>query len=118
MSFENKVNSLIGKPYDEYKAHCYDLVMDLLPDAPKVDFVADSLFKSVKQIDTTIKEHKLIPVNSYKDKDIILLGRNGTYHHIGVYYNGGVIHADTRGAIYESMSKIKLYYSHIKGVRV
>lgn len=116
--FIDKINSLIGKPYDLYEAHCYNLVMDLIPDAPKVEFVADSLYKSIKQIDTTIKDYRLQPVNKYRNKDIILLGRNGVFHHVGVYYDGGVVHADKNGVIYEKMSRIKLYYSHIKGIRI
>ena len=120
MIFEDKVNEVIGKPYDAYKAHCWDLVMHLCPDAPRAKGVAHNLTCSVRQFSTEMKKYNLnkIELSDIKDKDIVFLGRNNIMFHAGVYYNGGVVHASERGVVYESMSTIKVMYTNIKGIRV
>ena len=110
MSFEDKVNGIIGLPYDKFKAHCWHLVEFLVPDSPKLEGSAESLTASVKNFE--------IDMSDLKDKDIVILGRNNTMFHAGVYYNGGVIHASEMGVIYQPMSMIRLIYSNIQGLRV
>lgn len=118
MSFEDKVNNLIGQPYSD-KNHCYALVMQLVPDAPKVEFLADGIYKSIKQIEHTQTEYNLKNVDNYKNKDIILLGNNEIYHHVGVYYEGGIVHSDIKnGVVYNSLEQLKKIYSSVKGLRV
>lgn len=116
--FEDKVNSLIGKPYEAYNAHCWTLVEDLLDNAPKIKGTAETLATSVKHFKKELLSHNLKEVNVYKDKDIIILGKNGTYFHVGVFYKGGIIHASENGIVYQPLNEIKKIYTEIKGLRL
>lgn len=118
MTFEERVNELIGKPYDEANYHCWDLVCDLLPDAPKVNGSAASLTASVKSFKSALVYTQLKEVQEYENEDIIILGRFDTYYHAGVYYGGGLIHATHGGVAYQRMSDIKKVYTRIKGLRI
>ena len=120
MSFEDKVNGIIGLPYDKFKAHCWHLVEFLVPDAPKLEGEAINLTASVKHFKKELESHALNEIDEadFKDKDIIILGRNNIMFHAGVYYDGGVIHASEMGVIYQPMSMIKLIYSNVQGLRV
>lgn len=116
--FEDKVNSLIGKPFDAYEYHCWSLVEDILPTAPKIEGTAKTLSVSVKHFKKELFSHNLLEVSDYKDKDIIIMGRNDTYFHAGVYFKGGIIHASENGVIYQPLSEIKKIYTEIKGLRL
>ena len=120
MSFEDKVNSVIGLPYDAYDAHCWHLVAFLVPDAPKVEGTAKTLTLSVRHFKEELDTHKLneIEKENFQNKDIIILGMNNIMFHAGVYYDGGVIHANNTGVVYQSMDMIEMYYTNIKGLRV
>ena len=118
MTFEDKVNSVIGKPYNAYKAHCWDLVSFLVPNAPVTTSVANSLIASVKHFKNELSTYNLTEVDTYKNKDIIILGNSETYFHAGVFYEGGVIHADSNGVVYQDISTIAKTYTKIKGLRV
>ena len=114
-----KANELIGQPYNKKTNHCYSLVMQLLPNAPKIEAIAEGVYNSVKKISKEIEIHKLKEIENFKDEDIILLGRDKIYHHVGVYYNGGVIHSDLeRGVVYDNMVQLKKIYPDFKGLRV
>jgi len=119
ITFEDNVNRLIGLPYDAYKAHCWHLVEELIPTAPKLEGTAKSLTASVRHFESELHKHTLTEVKdeNYKDRDIVILGRNNIYFHAGVYYDGGVIHASREGVVYQSMSSIKLLYTNIQGLR-
>ncbi len=118
MTFEDKVNTVIGKPYDAYESHCWDLVTYLVPDAPLTDSVADSLLATVKHFKYELATFKLNEVSEFQNKDIIILGNGDTYFHAGVYYAGGVIHASNEGVVFQDMKNIKQLYTKIKGLRV
>ncbi len=120
MTFEDKVNGIIGLPYDKYKAHCWDLVEFLVPDAPKIFGTAKTLATSVKHFKTELEIYKLneIDIKDFKDKDIVILGRNNIMFHAGVYYDGGVIHASESGVVYQPMDFIKKLYGNMQGFRV
>ena len=118
MTFEDKVNSLIGKPYEAYKAHCWTLVEDLLDNAPRIKGTAETLTKSVKHFKKELLSHNLKEVDIYQDKDIIILGKNNTFFHAGVFYKGGIIHASESGVVYQSLFEMKKIYTEIKGLRV
>ena len=117
-SFIDKINSLIGAPYDEREFHCWNLVEILVPNAPKISVVSQSLYLNAKTFKNEIQNHRLKEVQKFADKDIILLGNKETFFHSGVYFNGGVVHAKEGGVVYEKMDKIKLFYANIKGLRV
>jgi len=117
MSFYDKVNGVIGQPYDKFKNHCWHLVEYLVPTAPKLEGTAESLRTSVGHFQEELNKTALVEVTSFKDQDIIVLGRGGTYHHAGVFCNGGVVHADVGGTIWQSLSDIRNIYPEVKGLR-
>ena len=117
-AFEDKVNELIGQPYDAVDSHCWHLVEELVPFAPKLDVTAKTLTTSVKHFDKELKLHNLNEVANFEDKDIIVLGREDIFFHAGVYYDGGVIHASLEGVIYQQLDIINKIYSSIKGLRL
>lgn len=119
MTFEDKINDVIGKPYDAYSAHCWDLVCYLIPDAPKPDGTAKTLTASIKHFKEELKHHNLKEIDeNYKNKDIIILGKNNIFFHAGVYYDGGVVHASLDGVVYQTMDFIHRMYGNIQGLRV
>lgn len=118
MSFEDKINDIIGKPYSAKEFHCYSLVEYLVEKAPKLEGTAKSLTCSVKHFKKELYSHSLEEVDLFKNKDIILLGRNNIFFHIGVFYNDGIVHATEDGVVYQSMATIKTLYQNIKGLRV
>ena len=117
MGFTDEVNAVIGQPYDENTNHCWHLVERLVPKAPKLEGVASSLTSSVKHFKEELDKTELEEVSVFKDRDIIILGRAGTYHHAGVYCNGGVVHTDTSGTVWQLMSDIRNIYPEVKGLR-
>ncbi len=117
-TFEDKANDLIGQSYDIYKAHCWDLVMELIPEAPKLQGTAENLTKSVKHFKHELELSSLEEVQMLYNKDIVIMGRNDTYFHAGVYYEGGVIHASLNGVVYEPIQSIHRQYNCVKGLRV
>ncbi len=120
MSFEDKINGIIGKKYDAIHFHCYDLVMFLVPMAPTINGDNKNLTCTVKQFKEEIPNYNLeeIQERDFKDKDIILLGGNNIYHHVGVYFDGGVVHNSNDGVVYQPLFMIKKLYNSIQGVRV
>ena len=118
-TFEEKANDLIGKEYETYGANCWDLVMELVPDAPSVQESADNLAKSVRTFKKEVELHNAEEVKILYNKDIVLMGRdNEVFFHAGVYYEGGVIHASLNGVVYEPIDSIKRQYNSVKGFRV
>ena len=116
--FEDKVNSLIGKPFDAYKYHCWSLIEDLLIDAPRIEGTAKTLAISVKHFKKALFSHNLSEVSEFIDKDIIIMGKNETYFHAGVYFQGGIIHASENGVVYQPLNEMKKIYSEMKGLRL
>ena len=117
MSFYDKVNEVIGRPYDSTKNHCWHLVEYLVPTAPKLEGEALSLAISVKHFKEELDRTALQEVTNFKDQDIIVMGRGGTFHHAGVFCNGGVVHADTIGTIWQTLADLRKVYPEVKGLR-
>jgi len=119
MTFYDKVNEVIGQPYDCENNHCWHLVEHLVPWAPRVEIEAANLTTSVKVIGRELERSELqeIAPSDLRDEDIVVLGRGGTFHHAGVFCNGGIVHADSVGTIWQSLNDIKRTYPDIKGLR-
>ena len=119
MSFYDKVNEVIGKAYDAEKSHCWNLVEYLVPTAPKLEGQASSLRISVDLFKKELDRTKLtdVSIDHLKDQDIVVLGRGGVFHHAGVYCNGGVVHADVHGTVWQSMADMRKIYPEVKGLR-
>jgi len=114
-----KINNYIGKQYDSKDFHCWHLVMELVPDAPKIDTLHKNLLATIGEFEDNIEKYQLREVDAYQDGDIIILGNNNIFHHAGVFYDNGVAHNHEKyGVIYESMDSIKRIYQNIKGLRV
>ena len=117
MSLADSINDIIGKPFNAETFHCWTLVEELLPEAPKLDVTATSIIKSIKHFRDEMPEIGLIEVDTYENGDIIVLGKNGVYMHAGVYYDGGLVHVDHYGARYQPMKDIDKVYTMKQGLR-
>ncbi len=120
MSFEDKINGIIGLPYDKFTNHCWSLVEFLIPMAPTVKGTAKSLATSVSNFKRELQKHNLNEIDEghFKNKDIIIMGRNGIMFHAGVFFEDGIIHASENGVVYQPLSVIKIHYNSIQGLRV
>lgn len=118
MSLEDKINSVIGTAYDYKEANCWDLVMLLNENAPKLDTVHESVLSTKVKFNNYLEEHK--PDFNYvlfgKDGDIVLLG-NGEIEHAGIFYSEGVVHASKNGVVWQPLSIIKRLYRTQKAYR-
>ena len=101
----DKLNLLVGKEYNEDTFHCWNLVEAVLP-VPKLKDVhvasANDDVDKYLHLFTELKE----PV----DFCIVLLGKS----HVGIYYQGGIYHADKPMVRYEKMRAMKLKYKGFK----
>ncbi len=113
MTIEDKINSLIGTPYDADMYHCYTLVMELQPKAPTLDLIA-SKTTAVRYMNDD-EYPNCIEVEKPSDLDIVLLGiKEDTYQHAGIYFKGLVIHADRPSVRAEKLDIIRNTYPFIK----
>ena len=119
MSLSEKINSVIGNTYDYSSANCWDLVMLLNANAPKIDEVHESIFSTAKKFKDYENENRdkcrmvLLP----NDGDIVILGNGGLYTHAGIYYADGVVHASKSGVIWQSLYTIKKLFSKQRAYR-
>jgi len=111
-----KINRLIGKAYDKESFNCYHLVQELVPCVPDFDTVVSRLLQSRylnQDVYTDMRE-----VTVFKDGDIILLGAETKHlHHVGVFYQGLIVHADKPMVRAESLAHIQKAYPVMKGFR-
>ena len=112
----DKINNLIGKPYNAKTFNCYHLVQVLVECAPDYDSVASRLTQTrhLNEDDYT----GLTVVTEFIDGDIILLGREfKKLHHAGVYHSGLIIHAEYPAVAACSISDMLKLYPVMKGLR-
>ncbi len=115
-----KVNSLIGKTYDPNDFHCWTLIEELIPNAPKIDFVVDSITASVKKIDSELKLNESLfefPTKP-EDGDIILFALKSSYLHVGIYWKNVIIHNSEFGVRTEAYKVLLNKYKKTKILRV
>ena len=111
MTFEEKVNSIIGKPYSTSDYHCYHVVEFLIPNAPKIDEVALTL-SSVKELNK--KHDEVLELQYPEDECIVLMGNNDIMVHAGVSYKNGVVHNEVSGVKYEALQSIEKRFANIR----
>lgn len=111
MTFEDRANKLIGKSYDAKEYHCWHLVCDLVPNAPRVNNIATTL-SSLKAMNAAYSELEEIDVPA--NGSVVLLGNHETLVHAGVWYNGNVIHAELGGVIMQPLLKLKQRFSLVR----
>ena len=116
MTLEQKINSVIGLNYDYQKANCWDLVIFLNEDAPKIDEAHESFLTTMKKFKEYEKEYKgnFNSVMFPKDGDIILLGKRNCFDHAGIFYNDGIVHASMLGVIWQNLTEIKRDFRLLK----
>ena len=113
VTIEDKINSLIGTPYDADMYHCYTLVMELQPKAPTLDLIASKTTAVRYMNDDEYPDWKI--TQSPRDMDICLMGtKDNVYHHAGVFFNGLIVHADLTYVRAEKLDIISKKYSHMR----
>jgi len=103
---KDKINSLIGKPHNNDNYHCWHLVCDLVPCAPKIDASIGTIREAMSYKDD-VTDGKLREIKSPINGCIVLLGKSErTLYHAGVFYSDGIVHNDENGVRYETLNKI------------
>lgn len=100
----DKLNDLVGKPYDKINYHCYHFIEEVL-DVPKLLDVHTNTAKD----DVSHYKDLFEEIDEPEDYCIALLGIS----HIGIYYKGGIFHNDVQGVKYDRTRNIKLRYKSI-----
>ena len=110
---EEKINSIIGKPYDAENYNCWHMVMELQPLAPSID-IAATRSAGIKNMNEDSYANWEV-TESPSDLDICLLGnREDALHHAGVFYNGMIVHNDVTTVRAEPLAIIKNKYKCIR----
>ena len=113
MTIEDKINNLIGKPYDAEIYHCWHMVKELIPNAPDIDVVASKTTAVRYMNDDEYPDWKI--TQSPKDMDICLMGiKDNVYHHAGVFFNGLIVHADLTYVRAEKLDIISKKYQYMR----
>ena len=126
------VNEYIGRPY-ELNARgpeafdCYGLVIDFFRRAANIRIpdwsVKDSQLETAVRVITKALNDSydlVVPVVTPQDLDIAVLKRHKLAHHIGVYVNGGILHAsiNNKGVAWERESNfITVGRGHLEYLR-
>ena len=111
----DKINEVIGKPFDAVNFHCYHLVRYLVPKAPDWRVVA-SIAEGLRWSSELTKLTKR--VTTPESGDIALLGRTfKTMYHAGVYFEGRIVHVDSVGTRAELLHIIARKYPAIRYYR-
>ncbi len=91
MDVIDNLNKLVGKAYDVVDYHCYHLIEEAVPNAPKLDMVN----VATAEFDVIDYKHLFKPIRKPKEgRCIVLLGKE----HIGIYDAdiGYIMHNDSR----------------------
>jgi len=113
----DKINELVGTPYDISSYHCWHLVKDLVPGAPDFEVVAATYATSLKLCNESTYDN-LHEVTSPIDGDILLLGRNIDHlYHAGVYFQGKVVHCDVPAVQVNELSDMRKLYPGMRILR-
>ena len=121
--FEDKINDLVGRPYNAQTFHCWSLVEELVPNAPKLSVIGGNYEQSIREFKKNTPEYieQFTEVReNAKSGDIVLAGNN-YINHAGVLYldsdNVLVIHNDTKGVHVEPMYYFQKQYKMIRLLR-
>ena len=115
--FSDKVNDLIGKPYDIANYNCWHLVMELVDHAPDIDKVA-TMSVGLRMMNDTANWAGFKKVFTPQDGDIVVMGNHkNAYHHAGVYFNGGIIHSDKPSVSFKNLDDMKKVYKEMRFYR-
>lgn len=105
MKLKINPDTLVGKTYNKETYNCYDFVRECV-DMPSLQGVAvDAAMENVNEYKPFFIQ-RLEPV----DYCIVILGTS----HLGLYYQGGVYHADRDMVKYESIRVLRRKYNMIE----
>lgn len=115
-----KINKLIGKPYDRRNYHCWSFIEEIYPNAPKIDYVQENLYNSIKKFEENLKIQKFFfkYIEKPENFDIILLGNKKGLNHVGIYYEDSIIHNDVQGVRVETLKSIKARFNNSQYIRL
>jgi len=119
----DKIEELIGKPYDAQDFHCWTLVEELVPNAPKVEVIGGSyrLAKGGFERNAETIADKVEVQGDPQEGDIILVGSKKSLIHAGVLLidsgNRLVIHNDKDGVHIVPMIPFMQQYAVVKVFR-
>lgn len=98
---------------------CWEMVADVLitERGQSVD-VYKTVSSSVRSIASALRltlhkgAHGFARVSEPADFTVVLMGRNATVglHHVGLYYQGKVLHALDSGTVYQDMASLQSEY--------
>lgn len=120
---EDKIESLIGRPYDAERFHCWTLVEELVPEAPKLKVIGGNYTSAIKQfkeqINNNVKQY--IEVRERPQSSDIVLAGNNYINHAGVLVEEDgtflVVHNDKNGVHVEPMYYFMKNYKQIRIIR-
>ena len=101
----DKLNALVGKPYDADNYHCWHFIEAVMDVPTLIEVHADTANDDVDKYIGLFTEIEQ-PINGC----IVLIGES----HVGVWYNGGIYHNDTHGVRYEPKRTLKFRYKTFK----
>ena len=97
----DKLNTLIGKPYDKENYHCWSFIEEVLNVPTLKDVHVDTALNDVEKYKGLFEE--LLQPENYC---IVLLGSS----HIGIWYRYNIYHNDTQGVRCESERVMRMKY--------
>lgn len=97
----DKLNSLIGTPYDKENYHCWTFIEDVLDVPTLKDVHVDTALNDVAKYEGLFEE-MMTPENYC----IVLLGSS----HIGIWYRYNIYHNDSHGVRCESERVMRMKY--------
>ena len=111
------INKVIGKEYDLENYNCWHLVMELVPNVPSIEVIGKR-FSSAREFKREEHYQYFTEVTIPEDGDVVVLGRSPTeMYHAGVWYKGGVIHAERPSVVYKPLESLKVLYSEVRYYR-
>lgn len=126
------INDWVGVEYEQNgrgpRYDCYGLVKEIYSDLLGIDLPEwDVPFYSQKnkvieienRINESLNKDFADEVAEPEDFDFVMVYRNTHCHHIGLIYNGGVLHINqsTIGAQYDRLSDFKAVFGEVKYFR-
>ena len=120
----NKIDTLVGQSYDADTFHCWTLVEELVPCAPKLNVIGGSYPNAIrefqKNVPTYLDDYEFV-TGKLQDLDVILAGTRDKLNHAGVLLidsgNELIIHNDKKGVHIEPFDYFVKQYQSVKAFR-
>lgn len=103
------INSLIGKPYDKEKYHCWHFIEEVLDVPTLKDVHVDTARGDIAKYEGLFEE-----IEAPVDNCIVILGSS----HVGIYFRHNIYHNDTQGVRCESVRVLRMKYTSFRYFKV